>query len=66
MAVAMKDLEIRERATCSAASSPDTSPTSDSTSTSGWWGEAVAEYRGVDTEPEPRCGSSCRSTRTCR
>ena len=24
-----------------------------STSTSGWSGEAVAEYRGQDTEPEP-------------
>ena len=53
-------------ATCWAASSPATSPTSASTSTSGWSARRSRSSAATTPSPSPRCGSSCRSTRTCR
>ena len=56
----------RARATCSAASSPGTSPTSASTCTSGWSARRWPSTAARRPRSSPRCGSSCPSTRTCR
>ena len=58
----------RIRATCSAASSPATSPASGSTCTCGWSARRspTSAARRARERERPRSRSTCRSTPTCR